>query len=549
MLFDDMTEKDANGTPINQGFENYGNAVYTMFVTMTTAVLPDVMVPTYQHNRLYLLFWMPFFLLAICIFTQVILATVYAEYGDQVTERTKQGHKRRKAGIKAAFDTLKHPDKLAKKGKAQDVVLFQQFVALVTSLRNFSTNNLIEEQHLSVCFKALDDDNSESLCEEEFVDMCSVLQTRFQVTKRDSWVKEHLAGTEYGRLLERLMSNGADGPDLGCCPPAWAESKFIGSPFDIMMNTILGLNVVWLIVQSVYDLNNIPEHSWFSAIDMLFSFGYIFEVAIKLCWWSVTEYWTSNDNRFDFITTVILAGAGIAFVCFDASRDVIKFLNLLRLVRLLKALNNIPTYEETVQTISRMVTTCGDVLVMNLLMIYLWSSAGLQLFGGQLFESNPVLKGEDLDYFSSHFEVYNFNDMILGMVTMFFVTITNWTAQVAEVTIALYEHFTFGWYMACGFWLTFYVGSPLIAFNVFTAFSIDVFCKIEEMTDPDSDGAKKSEVETNLERMQSEMAAEGYVLHIEESAELQREKIYKAMFEEEDDDEAGGDGDDGNGEK
>jgi len=401
---------------------------------------------------------------------------------------------------------------------------------------------MIDEKYLRVCFDALDDDKSESLSEKEFVDMCNVLQTRFQVTKRDSWVKEQLEGTHYGRLLEYAMDNGSEGPDLGCCPPAWAESKFTGSPFDMMMNVILGLNVIWLVVQSVYDLNDIPEPSWFSAMDLWFSFGYIFEVIIKLCWWSYQEYWMSNDNRFDFITTLILAWAGMAFLFFDASRDVIRYLNLLRLVRLLKALNNIPAYEATVATISRMITTCGDVLVMNLLMIYLWSAWGLQLYGGQLVESNPALKGQDLDYFGSHFQVYNFNDMVLAMVTMFFVTITNWVDQIAIATFTLSEHFTFNWYMTCVYWLTFYVGSPLIAFNVFTAFSIDVFCKIEEMSDPDS--VKKSEVEQNLEKMQSEMADRGLVLHIQETAELQREKIYRAMFEEDGD---GGDDKDGDG--
>jgi len=534
MIFDDLGEKDEYGMNVNQGFENFGNSLYTMFVTMTTAILPDVMIPSYEHNRIFLFFWMPFYLLAVCIFTQVILATVYSQYGDQVTERVKQGHKNRLSGIRLAFDTLRTPDKLTKHGKQEDVVRFDQFVALVQMLRNFSGYSLIDEQYLRVCFEALDDDKSESLNAQEFVDMCAVLQTKFYVTKRDSWVREQLEGSACGGLFERAMSNGAEGPDFGCCPPAWAESKFSGSLFDKMMNVILGMNVVWMVVQSVYDLNDIPEPSWFFTIDMIFSFGYTLEVAMKLCWWSFEEYWVSNDNRFDFVTTMVLAGAGIAVLCFNVSRDFLRLLNLLRLVRLLKALNNIPAYEETVATICRMITTCGDVLVMNMLMIYLWSAWGLQLFGGQLFESNPILKDQDLAYFESHYQVYNFNDMGLAMVSMFFVTITNWNAPLVDATLALYRHFTFDWYMSCAFWLTFYVGSPLIAFNVFTAFSIDVFCKIEEMSDPEN--FKKSDVERNLEKMQAEMAETGWILHIQESSELQREKIYAAMFAEEDKD-------------
>jgi len=56
---------------------------------------------------------------------------------------------------------------------------------------------------------------------------------------------------------------------------------------------------------------------------------------------------------------------------------------LLRLGRILKALNNIPAYQRVCMVIMRMISTCSDVLLMNLLVIYLWSALGVQLFGGK----------------------------------------------------------------------------------------------------------------------------------------------------------------------
>jgi len=164
---------------------------------------------------------------------------------------------------------------------------------------------------------------------------------------------------------------------------------------------------------------------------------------------------------------------------------------------------------------------------MNLLVVYLWSAWGLQLFGGQLYEDNPKLKEADLDYFSSHFQVYNFNDMVLGMVTMFLVTITNWVDPIAAACLVLSDDYSFNWFLAGIFWLTFYVGSPLIAFNVWTAFSIDVFCKLQVME------PERTEIYQNLGQIQAEMADKrGLCLHIHESAELAREMVYKALFEE-----------------
>jgi len=277
-------------------------------------------------------------------------------------------------------------------------------------------------------------------------------------------------------------------------------------------------------------------------LDLLFSFVYLIEVVVKLCWWSWREYWRSADNKFDFMTTAILASAGIAFLFFNFSNNLMRYFNLLRLLRLLKALKNVKMYEKTVLTIARMVSTCGDVLVMNLLMIYIWGAAGVQLFGGQLYKNNPVLKGagEDvMQYFGDHLLVFNFDDMVMAMMTMFLVTITSWNDQIARVCIATYNSHSVGGFVSMAFWVSFYIASPLIAFNVFTAFSIDVYCHLERVGAEEN---TKTTIEENLESLQAKMANEGLCLAIEESAELAREKVYRAMFldEDDDDDENGG---------
>jgi len=534
MIFDDLDGVDMYGMPINQGFENFGNALYSMFAVQTTAVLPDAMVPSYHHNRIFLLFWMPFFLLAVCIFAQVILATVYGEYQNQVQERMKVEHQSRAKGINAAFNYLKDPETKSKNGEEQEVVQYEAFAEVVQVMASFQKSaTKMGDDMVRICFDALDDDKSSALSSAEFYDMCDMFQTSFKVTKRDSAVKESLDGTSAGRILNWLMTNGQNGddPDMGVNPPVGIEPTFPGSPFDYVMNTVLGVNVLWLIVESIYDLNDLEEPAGFASLDLVFSFVYMGEVVMKLCWWSWEEYWMNSDNTFDFITSVILGVAGTGTLIFDAPRDMLRYLNLLRVIRLLKALNNIPEYERITKIITRMIKTCGDVLIMNFLVIYLWTAVGQQLFGGKLIKGNPALAdNDDLDFFDSHFQIYNFNDMLLGMITMFFVTITQWIDQITIVCMALYDHYTVGWFATCAFWLSFFVASPLIAFNVFTAFSIDIFLKLEEMSSPENQ--KLGDIAQNLGGLQKDMAAKGSILHIQESSNLRRERVYKAMFEE-----------------
>jgi len=518
MIFDDFTEVNRYGDPVNTGFESFGNALYTSFAAMTTAILPDVIIPSFIYSRFFLLLWLPFLVLACCTFTQVMLATVYSTYQDHTTEIVQEGCRKREHGIKAAFDFVKEEAPHETKGAT---VRFDAFAQVASALKSFRSGLKADADFLHMVYRALDDNSDGYLTKHEFSDMCDMLQINFAVTNCHSCVRRRSEGTVVGRTLERLMDN-KDGSGHGY------GARFSGSVFDRFMNVMLAVNVVWMILQSCYDLNDITEPDFFSSIDLFFSFVYLLEVGLKLCNWSWNEYWIDNDNRFDFATTMILAGSGTAFLCQRVDSNIIRYLNLLRLVRLLKALNNVKAYREVFSVIARMMSTCTDVLCMNFLVIYLWSSAGVQLFGGRLYESNPRLEGQDLGYFSSHYQVYNFNDMPSSMVTLFFNTLGTWNDPIATACMALADHFTLFWLLSCAFLGSFYISSPLLAFNVFTAFSIDVFCTIQSMDESAKDGG--DEVGNNLSKVKEQLAEKGLCLHVSESSSLKRAKVYKKIY-------------------
>jgi len=515
MIFDDFDQLDPYGQPVNQGFESFGNALHTSFATMTTALLPDVLVPSYSYSRLYILLWLPFLALAVCIFTQVTLATVYGDYQEHMSELVKAGSMARMRGIDNAFELMKEellPTEL--NCKKQNIVRFETFLEVAEVLRSFLRTS-VDRHFLRLLFGALDENGDGFLTHGEFHEMCDVLQTTYTVTRRDSPLRERL-----GAPLRRLMDNGAEGPDFGY------KDRFKGSLFDHFMNAMLAANVVWVVLESVVDLNDMPEPEYFWAFDLFFSLIYLLEVGLKLSYWSWGEYWSNWDNGFDFVTTMVLASSGFAFLFLKVGSHIMRWLNLLRLVRLLKALKNVPAYQEVWSVIERMVDTCSDVLAMNFLVIYLWSAAGVQMFGGELWEGNPRFKGQELAYFESHYQVYNFNDIPQGMVTLLFFTLGSWLDPIASACMALAEPYTFHWALTGAFLLTFYVASPLLAFNVFTAYSIEVFCKIQEM----DESPPPKRVMHHLDWMRQQMAAAGLVLHIKESVELSRSKVYREMF-------------------
>lgn len=532
-LFNDITRSVSAG-PVNTGFATLRDSLYTSFVAGTTANLPDAVVPTYEYQGQCVI-WIVFLIIAVVIFLQVVLAVVYAQYTLAQTLSLKKDYDNRGKGIDQAFELLKtEMPGTNTKELAEAVVPYDVFEEVVLRMKDCDRSLTMEASTLRFVYDALDDDNNGVVTYKEFIDMCDVLQYSYHQTKRHSWLHDKFQDTWALKRIGRLMTNGNDGPDLGY------QDRFPRSTYDILERVILGTNVVFIVVESFYDLGDVPDsvHGILRTyVENIFSFVYLFDLGLKLCWWSLAEFLHHNDNRFDFVTTLLLAGAGVGVMFLNVPRNLLRPLNMLRMVRLFKALAQVEAFKETCGIIARMLTTCQDVLLMVILVIYLWSCCGVQLFGAQLYIDNPRFEAagvdaHDLDYFQSHFQVYNFDDVPRSCVTLFFFTICGWVDQVAVACVSLAPAWTPYWAAAHFFMVSFYIASPLITFNLLSAFAIDVYCKLEEYVEAESRG-ETSEVFQNIKDIQEDLSKEGFCLHVAMSAALLRAQVYKDMFPQE----------------
>jgi len=101
--------------------------------------------------------------------------------------------------------------------------------------------------------------------------------------------------------------------------------------------------------------------------------------------------------------------------------------------------------------------------------VYVYAYLGVILFGGLIYEGNSNL--DDTDYRESNYEILNFNDMGLALVSLF-VNLT--VSFVPE----FYAAFTAVLGIPCVsemFWISFYVVGGLMIFNVYASFIIDLF--------------------------------------------------------------------------
>merc|ERR1719433_2566282 len=100
----------------------------------------------------------------------------------------------------------------------------------------------------------------------------------------------------------------------------------------------------------------------------------------------------------------------------------------------------------------------------------------------------------------------------MAMVTLFFAMLGGWNDGVASACLALSQRGSFSYLLSGAFHLTFYIASPLLAFNVYTAFSIDVFCHLK---DGSADGETVNPFIRSLSTdYQAELAGRGLCLQI-----------------------------------
>ena len=61
-------------------FKEYDDSLWNLYVTVTTANFPDVMMPAYDYNGYYSIFFILFLGVNLYLFINIILATIYTNY-------------------------------------------------------------------------------------------------------------------------------------------------------------------------------------------------------------------------------------------------------------------------------------------------------------------------------------------------------------------------------------------------------------------------------------------------------------------------------------
>ncbi|KAH8048749.1 hypothetical protein JL722_12373 [Aureococcus anophagefferens] len=359
ITFDDLDFENREGVDVNDGFDSLGTSIYTMFFVSTTANFPDQMLPSFTYRRTFGLFFFIYVLLAVFIFLNLILAVVYNEYSDFVKGRVIEANRNRARGLNEAFKLLAD----AKGDDGSPQISRDAFEKLVEHTNDVERVPRVEAGEVAFFFSIMDDDKSGAISKAEFYDVCDILQYSFVKVRTTTWLQRNR-------------------PDVAASPEYARLEAFVKSPlFPRVSMAVLLLNTAVVFLSSYLDLADTLTpggEEAFAVVEMLFSIAYAALLAAQLAVEPFDEFWLHTSNRF------------------DATVDRFRLI---------------------CECVAKIVPAPTGAVGVLFCAGALWSGAGVQLFGGLVYDGNGALEGSD--YLDSHYDVLNFNDFAMGFLPLF----------------------------------------------------------------------------------------------------------------------------------
>lgn len=426
----------SDGTPY---FQNYFQSYWDLYVLVTTANNPDVMMPAYDSNQWFALFFITFSILNQYIFMSIILATVYNNYKRHLKDEVRETVYMKRELLGRAFDILKvygvGGQYVVSKSRWHDVM------KEVIPNRSFTQVNLL--------LYVLDEDGDSNIVRKEFLQVADLLNVRLtEVQDRMTFLEKMIPGcfnSAPSMILRQIVSHKA--------------FRFFFD-FAILVNAIcIGMNF--------------EEAEWF------FLAIFTLEILLKMYAHGPVKFFRSAWNTFDFF--VILAAALATVVetingqYSERGRtlDFILVLRVLRLVRLIGSIERFQIIITTIVNIGPSILTYGGVIFV---VYYVYAIIGMECFQGLIKYTNhtmePFCGNEKLngsEFFNKGYCNNNFNDITHSFVLLFDLMVVNqWHVLTQGFVLVTHEAVRL-------FFISFHVVCVVLLLNIFTAFVLEVF--------------------------------------------------------------------------
>lgn len=456
-------------------FTNYLEIVFDLYVLVTTANSPDVMMPAYNTSFVFAIFFILYILINTYIFMSVFLAVVYNNYKKYLKEEVRQLVRAKRHKMVRAFAVLQE-----QREEGGEPMVSQANWNQVVRLVRPDMSNAHRELLWSVC----DDNNQGYIGKVAFVQLADLLNIEVITLKSRPHPLHSMCPAFYqsapSRLLCRVVQHRA---------------------FVIVYDLIILVNAVFIGLDE--------ENQMIANSEWAFLALYLLEILLKLYVFEPRAFF-SRHNFWNWFDTIIVISALIATIINSAmtssgnytSRQILDIVFILRVLRLIRVVDSIKRFRTIINTLIRIgpaILTFGQLIIV---VYYIFAMVGMELFKGKVtfyekdssdpakaYCGNPLLKGTafaQLNYCKN-----NFNNVVSSFILLVELTVVNqW--HVLSSGFATVTHMS-----ARIFFILFHIMVVIIIINIFVAFVLEAFF-VEYSVD-------KSDLQTSLERKIEEL--------------------------------------------
>ncbi|XP_015608738.1 two pore calcium channel protein 1 isoform X2 [Cephus cinctus] len=430
---------------MNRNFVTLQDSFVSLFVLLTTANFPDVMMPSYSTNKWYAIYFVSYLCTMLYVMMNLMLAVVNETFTSAERDKFKKLLLHKRKACQHAFKLLvskQNPDKMR----------FRQFEGLMRYyVPNKSTRDVI------LMFRYMNSSGSGALNVDEFVNVYDA--TTLQ------WELQYSSIPWYHAAWQPLQ--------ILCTA---AHAAIIWPYFEsIVCATIIG-NAVAMLVRLIQPFDSLQEsaHAFAACWDTLL-FGGIFvsEALIKVLGLGTRRYLSSGWNLFDLGASISTLIAAFGLTIFPNAAFLVLF-RPLRLLRLFKIKKRYRDVFGTLVILSPLM--CSTAIVM-LVLYYFFAIIGMELFAGYDMRNccqNTTV--EDFYKYSAngstslgYYYLNTFDNLMASGMTLFELTVVNnWfiVMNAYAFTVGLYTRAYFmTFYLVTMIVLTIVVSSFLEAFR------------------------------------------------------------------------------------
>ncbi|KAH7941935.1 hypothetical protein HPB49_018590 [Dermacentor silvarum] len=398
-------------------FKDYFDIYFSLYVLITTANHPDVMMPAYNDNSWFALFFVVYTLICLYIFMNIILAVIYYNYRENLKVEVQNMVGVKRDNLSRAFDLLKVRD------GDSFVITYSRFVALLDKIPPARS-----EITKKILWYVLDQNGDNKVDLPDFMYLADLLNVQIVETE------------ETQNCFERFM------PSIyNCVVSQWIRTVTAHLFFRYLFDLLILVNAI-VIGLDVY------EAEWF------FLTVFSVEILLKIYAFGFIQFMKQAWNVFD----VVIIGSAVIGTLYEVaigassnSRTLtLDILLVLRVLRLVKLIRNFKKFRGIINTITNLgpsILTFGGVLFA---VYYVYAVIGMELYrdkitfyGGfngthsmetELYCGNAKLKQST--FYATGYCKNNFNDIFSSFVVLFELMVVNhiFTAFVLEAFLLEY---------------------------------------------------------------------------------------------------------------